>query len=223
MAERTTQAREHSRAQESGYRDLYLSEQLGESTQEKISWGAIICGVAVILAAQLILNLLGVGIGVTAIDNGVSMPLNLSTGALVWWAISGVIASCIGGIAVGRLLSRVAENMAGWNGLAAWALSSVIVTLLMLGGGGIFVGGLLNATGIATSFSRHSLNVMNTATPAASNITVDASTISHGALISGIALLLAAFAAWYGAEAGAARTGIIAEKLESRPRRKHMH
>src|SRR2546421_10345994 len=63
-----------------------------------ISWGAIFAGVVIALAVQIVLSLLGIGIGASTID-----PLNqqnpgkgLGIGAAVWFVISSLIATFAG-------------------------------------------------------------------------------------------------------------------------------
>ena len=65
----------------------------------QISWGAVFAGVVIALTAQLLLNLLGVGIGLATIDPSAANnpdPKTFSIGAGVWWAVSGIVAALIG-------------------------------------------------------------------------------------------------------------------------------
>ncbi len=58
----------------------------------QISWGAVFAGATIALVVQLILNMVGVGVGLSTIDiaagNTPSAEL-LSIGAGIWWVISG--------------------------------------------------------------------------------------------------------------------------------------
>ena len=62
----------------------------------KVSWGAVLAGVVLSLVLQLILNLLGVGIGAATLDPaGGDNPSasGFSIGAAIWWTLSGGIAA----------------------------------------------------------------------------------------------------------------------------------
>lgn len=81
-----------------------------------ISWGAVFAGIAVSLVTQILLSMLGLGIGATIIDpatgDNPSMPA-FSIGAALWWTVAGVIGAFLGGHAAGRLSSRPKESTAG--------------------------------------------------------------------------------------------------------------
>src|SRR3954464_13713932 len=85
----------------------------------RVSWGGVFSGVAMGLVVQFLLNLLGVGIGITTLDYNTAAGNmdNLSVGAMSWWAISGIIAAFIGGFTAGRLAGEVRETTAAWHGL----------------------------------------------------------------------------------------------------------
>jgi hypothetical protein len=109
----------------------------------KVSWGAILAGVVVALVTQLILNLLGIGIGAAILDPSAGAADNpsatgLSIGAGIWWTVSGILAALAGGYTAGRLAGKK-ESTAGWHGLTTWALTTLVVFYLLT----TAVGGLL--------------------------------------------------------------------------------
>ena len=73
----------------------------------RASWGAILAGVVAALVAQLLINLLGIGVGLSAVNvaNTADNPdaSTFSIGAGIWWTLSGIIASFFGGVVAGRL------------------------------------------------------------------------------------------------------------------------
>jgi hypothetical protein len=110
----------------------------------KVSWGAVFAGVVVALVVQLILNLFGIGIGAATLDPGTDdnpSAKSFSTVAAIWWTVSGIIASFAGGYAAGRLAGRPQESTAGWHGLIAWALSTLVIFYLLTSAVGSIVGG----------------------------------------------------------------------------------
>jgi hypothetical protein len=114
----------------------------------KISWGAVLAGVVVALVTQLLLNMLGLGIGIAAFDPASGDNPSASTfsiGAGLWWTLSGIIASLFGGYAAGRLSGRPHEATAGWHGLTAWALTTLVIFYLLSSTVGGVLGGIYNS------------------------------------------------------------------------------
>ena len=110
----------------------------------RISWGAVFAGTVVALVTQFILNMLGIGLGAASLDPAAGAGANpaastFSIGAGIWFALSGILASLAGGYAAGRLAGKPKESTAGWHGLTAWALTTIIVLYLLT----TTVGGIL--------------------------------------------------------------------------------
>jgi hypothetical protein len=126
----------------------------------RVSWGAVLAGVVVSLVTQLILNLLGVGLGAATLDPAAGAAGNpsatgFSVGAGIWWALSGLIAAAAGGYTAGRLAGRPQESTAGWHGLTAWAFTTLVVFYLLTSTMGSIIGGayrtVAGAAGTITS------------------------------------------------------------------------
>ncbi len=129
----------------------------GSHIHRRISWGAIIGGVILVVTIQLLLSLHGAGIGLDTVNtNAGTTPdaSSLGVGAGAWWIISSIIALAFGGYA--------AAWMAGvelrWDGLLHGMITWGIVTLLtvwlltsaiggVIGGGASALGGLASAAG----------------------------------------------------------------------------
>jgi hypothetical protein len=110
----------------------------------KVSWGAVFAGVVVALVVQLILNLFGVGIGAATLNPATSdnpSAASFSMVAAIWWTVSGIIASFAGGYAAGRLAGRPKESTAGWHGVTAWALTTLVIFYLLTSAIGSVLGG----------------------------------------------------------------------------------
>src|SRR5258708_31508587 len=70
----------------------------------QVSWGAVLAVATVALVVQIILNMVGVGVGLSTIDlaaGDTPSSGSLSVGAGIWWVISGIVAA-----AVGRVIPR---------------------------------------------------------------------------------------------------------------------
>ena len=118
----------------------------------EISWSAVLAGIVIALTVQLLLNLLGVGIGLSTVDplgGNNPDPKTFSIGAGVWWALSGIVAALIGGYAAGRLSGRPKESTTGWHGLIAWAGTTLVVFYLLSTAVGAVVGGAFSAVSSA--------------------------------------------------------------------------
>ena len=121
----------------------------------RVSWGAILVGVAVALVTQLLLNVLGVGIGLSALDatNASNNPDagNAGMSAGIWYVVSGIVASFFGAAAAGRLCGTSQVNTARWHGFASWAVTTLLIVMLLGSALGGIVGGTFNALGSAMS------------------------------------------------------------------------
>ncbi|MCL6260918.1 hypothetical protein M3O96_17575 [Aquiflexum sp. TKW24L] len=121
-----------------------------------ISWRAIFAGTIAALAAMLILNLIGVAIGLWSIEPiEENNPMSgLGTGAIIWWVLSNLIVLFTGGFVAARLgisftnFSGVIHGIMTWalyTLISAWLLTSIIGSIIS--GVGNVVGGVLSKTG----------------------------------------------------------------------------
>ncbi|KQP51467.1 PhnA-like protein [Methylobacterium sp. Leaf399] len=109
----------------------------------QVSWGAVFAGAVAALVAQMILNMVGLGIGLSVLNpTGTDTPTagSLSTGAGLWWVISGIVASAIGGFLAGRLSGRPAGTSA-YHGLVSWAVTTLVIVYLLTSAVGGLIGG----------------------------------------------------------------------------------
>jgi hypothetical protein len=110
----------------------------------RVSWSAVLAGVVIALVVQLLLNMLGIGIGaatVTPATGDIPSVSSFSLGAGIWFAVAGILAALAGGYAAGRLAGAPKESTAGWHGLTAWAVSTLIVFYLLTTAVGGLIGG----------------------------------------------------------------------------------
>jgi len=129
----------------------------------RISWGAIFAGAFVTLAVFLTLQILGAGIGLSAVDltgREVTSARSLGIGAAIWWLLTGLIALFIGGWVAGRLgwLANKLDRVL--HGLTVWAVFYAIMFVLattalgaLAGGGLAALGGTASAAGQAAASS----------------------------------------------------------------------
>lgn len=137
----------------------------------QVSWGAVLAGVVVALVVQLLINLLGLGIGAASLDAADGdnpSATTFSIGAGIWWTLSGVIASFAGAYAAGRLSGKPKENTAAWHGLTAWALTTLVIFYLLSSTVGGVLGGAFNSlSSVAGGLANTTGNAVQTAAQAA--------------------------------------------------------
>ena len=160
-------------------RDTVTTESVADDKQisllNRISWGAVFAGVALAIVTQLLLNMLGVGIGMAALDIGPganNSGTGFSIGAGLWWVVSGIVAAYVGGIAAGRLAGAARGDTARWHGLITWCVSTLVVVYLLTTAVGGVLGGAFNVLGSTVSGAGKA--VASTASGAASVTNGDA-------------------------------------------------
>jgi hypothetical protein len=104
------------------------------------------------LVLQLILNMVGVGVGLGTIDavaRDTPSATTLSLGAGLWWVVSGVVAAAVGGYIAGRLSGKPSESTTAYHGLIAWAVATLIVVYLLSSAAANLFGGAFNSVSTA--------------------------------------------------------------------------
>jgi hypothetical protein len=120
-----------------------------------ISWGAVFAGIATALVFQLLINMLGLGIGMASFNVGNSgdnpAASTFSIGAAIWWTVSGILASLSGGIVAGRLCGSGQVNASRWHGFVSWCGATLIIFYLLTSTIGSILGGTFSALGSTIS------------------------------------------------------------------------
>ena len=183
----------------------------------RLSWGAVLAGIIVALAAHIVLNLFGLGVGIAGAPLGTS-PEWFGAGFATWWAIAGIIAAAIGGWVAGRTLGSGDRNDGMIHGLLSWAGTTLVIAFLLASalGGAI---GMQDKEQLQAMYGQHvapqtgagggpAPSGTSTTAPSTSGTTGAPlqraqSAISGAAIASFIALLLGAWAA-----AAAGRAGV---------------
>ncbi|WP_316739184.1 hypothetical protein [Pedobacter aquatilis] len=109
----------------------------------RLSWGAIIAGVLIAIAVQLLLSFLGLGIGFGSINPlDEAKPFSgLGMGALVWWIVSMLISVFSGGWVAGWFSSHVQRTDLVLHGLLTWCLLTFLNMYLITSSVGKIIGG----------------------------------------------------------------------------------
>lgn len=147
----------------------YAAVQEDASGQSGVSWAAIFAGAAAAAALSILLIMLGTGLGFSAVSpwegEGIGAK-GLGITAIVWLALTQIIASGMGGYLAGRLRVKWA-NMHGdevyfrdtAHGFLSWAVAMLVTATLIAGSLSSIIGSGVQATA----------NVASGAVTAASN------------------------------------------------------
>jgi cytochrome bd-type quinol oxidase subunit 2 len=135
------------------------------------SWSAIVAGTLTSLVIQVMLTMLGLGVGLIATDvpTAANAPVAVTTGAVLWFIASGIFSAFVGGAVAGALTPYASDRARSAHALATWALASLIVvgaSLLTVPGEVTVAGQLAGPTINATTRLQAIQRVQPAATPA---------------------------------------------------------
>jgi len=93
------------------------------------TWSAVLAGVFTSLVVQILLVMLGFGIGLLAVEVPTADAASATSGhlAFVWWAVSGIIAAFAGGAVAAANAPDQSDPGRVGHALAAWAVATVVV------------------------------------------------------------------------------------------------
>lgn len=164
--------------------------------RDLVRWGPIVAGLATALTTLILLSLLAVALGITAVDTGTTGTQSdvLSIGAAATAAVIGVISFFIGGVVAARTAAIDGRGAGALNGFLVWALGVMLILALAAMGLGAILGAAGNVVGAT--------GIPNVNTP---NVNPnDAATIGrNSALGAFISLAVPAIAAAIGGAVGA--------------------
>ncbi len=119
-------------------------------TATRLSWGAIFAGVVIAVAVQLVLGILGAGIGLTMVDpvEGTTPgATGFGIGAGIYWLITTVVALGAGGYAAARVAGVHERFDALVHGLVVWGVTLILTLYLLTSAVGGMIGGAFRTVG----------------------------------------------------------------------------
>lgn len=132
-----------------------------ESSASAVRWGPIIAGALTASAATLILVLLGSGLGLSVISPWSTAGVSVTTfavSAAVWLVVVQWLSSALGGYLTGRLRTKwvgVHDDEVYFrdtaHGFLAWALSTMLVALILGSGAWSAISGSVHAASTVAS------------------------------------------------------------------------
>lgn len=123
--------------------------------KSRVSWPAIFAGTLVMLITLMLLSLLGVGIGLGAINPlEEAEPLRgLGTGTLIWWIVCNLIAIFAGAYITSQLTNYSYKLSGIYHGILTWSLYTLISFWIMT----TAIGGIISGVGGVVSKSLSSM------------------------------------------------------------------
>lgn len=121
----------------------------GTPFYRRISWGAIIAGTLVSLVTMLLLNLLGIGIGLGSINPmEEAAPFSgLGMGAIIWWVVSNLIAIFAGAYVAAKMAGVPKSSTSTIHGILSWCLYTLFSFYILT----TAVGSLISGVGSVVS------------------------------------------------------------------------
>jgi hypothetical protein len=134
---------------------------------KRMSWGAVLAGAVVALSLQVLLSLLGIGIGLATVDPAVgdtpdAASFGIASG--VFYAIVTLLSLFAGGWVAGRLAGMPVRTDGLLHGLVTWAVAMLLLLYVVTTTVGALVSGAL---GMVSSTLQAAAQSMQTAAGAA--------------------------------------------------------
>jgi MFS family permease len=107
-------------------------ETILDRRQPSLRWSAVFAGAAVAVALWVVLQLIGMGAGLAAVELDEAGALRtLGVGTTVWSIIAPLIALFVGGLVAGRLATTFDSKVGAGHGFVAWAIASIAGVMAM--------------------------------------------------------------------------------------------
>jgi hypothetical protein len=144
----------------------------------RVDWGAVFAGATLAVVMQIILNMIGLGVGLSTFDvaQGDTPSVgSMSVGAGIWFVLSGILAAALGGYIAGRLSGKASSSTTAYHGLISWAVSTLAVICLLSAAASGLVGGALSTASSALGGAGKALGgslqtAVQTAAPSLNNV-----------------------------------------------------
>ncbi len=126
----------------------------GGHTHTRISWAAIIAGVILVVAVQMLLSMLGLGVGLGLVSpntNGTPDASSFGIGAGLWWLVSSLVALALGGYVAAWLGGLTTRFDGLLHGIMTWAIATLLTFYLLTSAVGGLIDGAFSVVGSGLS------------------------------------------------------------------------
>jgi hypothetical protein len=133
--------------------------------QPRLRWSAVFAGTVCGVGFWMLLQLLGLGIGLAAVDVGDAESLRgVGVGTTVWSLVSPLIAMFFGGVLAGKLAQTYDRKVAAVHGLLMWAITSIVGLCATIWIVAMIATGAARTSGVALDATGHVMSwIGNTA------------------------------------------------------------
>ncbi len=135
------------------FAETYTDLDADEGFFSHLSWGAVFGGLAVAIAVQVVLALIGIAVGMAAAAPGyVNGPHHagaIGIGEGLWYLVSTLVSIFTGAAVAARLAGAVLRDDGVLHGLVTWAISLIVALFLLSSAVGGLAGGALHSVGWA--------------------------------------------------------------------------
>ena len=116
----------------------------GLTPAKRISWSAVFAGVLVAVVTQMLLTLLGIGVGLGSLDTVEERnpAAGLGIGTAIWYIVSSLLSLFAGGWVAGRLASTPRLFDGVIHGVLMWSLVILFTVYLLTTAVGRIIGGV---------------------------------------------------------------------------------
>jgi hypothetical protein len=121
-------------------------ETITERRQPSLRWSAVFAGATVAVALWALLQMLGMGIGMAALERDDAGSLrNVGIGTTVFSLVAPLIALFVGGLVAGKLATTFDERVGATHGFVTGALASMAGLVFTVWLAGLLAGGAMHS------------------------------------------------------------------------------
>lgn len=110
-------------------------------------WSSIFAGMSIMIIAQFTLSLLGMSVGLFAVNperEHNQFPVKaLTAGAVIWWFIISIVSVSLGSWVAARLTNTTSLELARMQGVLTWAATMLVSIYLFTKGAGLAAAGAM--------------------------------------------------------------------------------
>ncbi|MGI4802145.1 MAG: hypothetical protein ACRYG8_50550 [Janthinobacterium lividum] len=121
---------------------------------QRVSWQAVFAGVILAVTVQLLLSMLGLGVGLGMVNTNAGNTPNASSfgiGTGIWWLVSNLVALAIGGYVAAWMAGITLKFDGMLHGLVTWGIATLFTFYLLSTAVGGLIGGAYSVVGSTLS------------------------------------------------------------------------
>jgi MFS family permease len=102
-------------------------ETIVDRRQPLLRWSAVFAGAAISIALWMVLQMLGMGIGLAAVDlDNAGLLRDIGIGTTAWTCAAPLVAMFLGSMIAGRMAGTHERRVGATHGFVVWALTTLI-------------------------------------------------------------------------------------------------